>query len=63
MRRSRFSRELGWVRVEGFEMLSVRLLGRMLFCYGEREWDFRGISLAGCGGGNSLRLPRSANSI
>ena len=35
-------------------MLSVRLLGRMLFCFGGREWDFRGIvlrSVAGTGFG------------
>ena len=51
--------------VEGFEMSSVRLLGRMLFCFGWREWDFRGIvlrSVAGTGFGvqffwwNSLRV-------
>ena len=31
-----------WCEVEGFEMSSVRLLGRMLVCFGWREWDFRG---------------------
>ena len=41
----------GSVRLEGFEMLSVILLGRMLFCFGGREWEFRGKVLAELGGG------------
>ena len=52
--------------MKGFEVLIVRLLGRMLFCFGGREWDFREIVLRGVAGtgfgvqffgGNSLRLP------
>jgi hypothetical protein len=51
VRRSRFSRELGWVRVEGFEMLSVRLLGECCFVMGRGNGILGELVLRGVAGG------------